>query len=132
MEKNGVEVYRIWWWNIDKAKKSSRKTLNWKTNIADRTNYHSSEFKKMRCKIQEFGKYQPCRMFLENTLAVEITMSAVKTETVIFRDKFGVKQHDKVLSKQQSLGLRLKKLFPNEDIIEEYFALHYRTDFTFK
>ena len=30
------------------------------------------------------------------------------------------------------MGLRLKKLFPNEDIIEEYSALHYRTDFTFK
>ena len=86
----------------------------------------------MRCEIQERGKYQSCRMFTENTLAVEITMSTVKTEAVIFRDKFGVKQHDKVLRKQQSLGLRLKKLFPNEDIIEEYFALHYRTDFTFK
>ena len=86
----------------------------------------------MRCEIQECGKYQPCRMFIENTAAVETTMSAVKTEAVIFRDKFGVKQHYKVLRKQQSLGLRLKKLFPNEDIIEEYFALHYRTDFTFK
>ena len=30
------------------------------------------------------------------------------------------------------MGLRLKKLFENEDIIEEYFALHYRSDFTFK
>ena len=30
------------------------------------------------------------------------------------------------------MGLRLKKLFPNEDITEEYSALHYRTDFTFK
>ena len=86
----------------------------------------------MRCEIQERGKYQPCRMFTENTLAVEITMSTVKTEAVIFRDKFGVKQHDKVLRKQQSLGLRPKKLFPNENIIEEYFALHYRTDFSFK
>ena len=71
-------------------------------------------------------------MFTENNAAVEITMSTVKTEEVIFRDKFGVKQHDQVLRKQQSLGLRLKKLFPNEDIIEEYFALHYRTHFTFK
>ena len=86
----------------------------------------------MRCEIQECGKYQPCRMFTENTLAVEITMSVVKTQAAIFNNKFGVKQHDKVLRKQQSLGLRLKKLFPNEDIIEEYFALHYRTDFTFK
>ena len=59
-------------------------------------------------------------------------MSAVKTQSAIFKSKFGVNQHDKVLRKQQSLGLRLKKLFPNENIIEEYFALHYRTDFTFK
>ena len=56
----------------------------------------------------------------------------IKTRATIFKSKFGVNQHDKVLRKQQSLGLRLKKLFPNENIIEEYFALHYRTDFTFK
>ena len=48
----------------------------------------------MRCKIQECGNYQPCRMFIENNLAV-------------------------------------KELFPNEDIIEEWSALH-RTDFTFE
>ena len=76
----------------------------------------------MRCKIQECGKYQPCRIFIKNTLAVEITMSAVKTQAAIFKRKFGVKQH-KVLHKQQSLGLRLKKLFPSEDIIDEDFAL---------
>ena len=70
-------------------------------------------------------------MFIENTLAVEITMSAVKTQAVFFRDKFGVNQHDKVLCKQQSLRLRLKKLFPNKDIIEEYFGLNYTADFTF-
>ena len=86
----------------------------------------------MRCEIQECGKYQPCRMFIENTSAVEITMSSVKTQAAIFRAKFGVNQHDKVLRKQQSLNLRLKKLFPNEDIVEQYFALNYRTDFTFK
>ena len=71
-------------------------------------------------------------MFIENTVAVEITMSAVKTQIAIFKSKFGVNQHDKVLRKQQSLGVRLKKLLSNENIIEEYFALHYRTDFTFK
>ena len=59
-------------------------------------------------------------------------MSAAKTQAAIFKSKFRVKQHDKVLRKQQPFGLRLKKLFPSEDIIEEYFALHYRTDFTFK
>ena len=128
--KNGIEVIEYCgeiWIN----QKHLEKKLDI-ANIADRTQYYSSEFKKMRCEIQECGKYQPCRMFIENTLAVEITMSAVKTQAVIFREKFGVNQHDKVLRKQQSLGLRLKKLFPSEDIIEEYFVLHYRTDFTFK
>ena len=86
----------------------------------------------MRCEIQECGKYQPCRIFIQNTLAAEMTMSAVKTQVAIIKSKFGVNQHDKVLRKQQSLGLRLKKLFPNENIIEEYFALHHRTDYNFK
>ena len=85
----------------------------------------------MRSEIQECGKYQACRIFIKNTLAVEI-MSSVKTQAATFQSKLGVNQHDKVLRKQQPLGLRLKKLFSNEDIIEEYFALHYRTDFTFK
>ena len=30
------------------------------------------------------------------------------------------------------MGLRLKILLPNRDIIEEHFSLHYRTLFTFK
>ena len=86
----------------------------------------------MRCELQKCDKYQPCRMFVENTLAVEITMSSVNRQAAIFKNKFGVNQHDKVLRKKQSLGLRLKKLFPSEDIIEEYFAVNYRTDFIFK
>ena len=48
-------------------------------NIADGTQNYSSEFKKMRCEIQECGKYQPCGVFVKNTLAVDITMSSVKT-----------------------------------------------------
>ena len=86
----------------------------------------------MRCKIQECGKYQPCRIFIKNTLAAEIRISSVKTQAAIFKSKFGVNQHDKVLRKQQSLGLRLKKLCPKEEVIEKYSALQHRTDFTFK
>ena len=42
----------------------------------------------MRCKIHDCDKYQPCRMFIENAAVVDITMNAVKTQAVIFRDKF--------------------------------------------
>ena len=89
-------------------------------NIADRTQYYPSKFKKMRCEIKDCGKYQPCRIFIKNTLAVEIAMVSVNKEAAIFRDKFGLNQHDRVLPKQQSLGLRPKNLFPNEDITEEF------------
>ena len=90
-------------------------------NIADRTQYYSD-----KC-----GKYQPCRMFIENSLAVEITMSAVKTQAAIFKNKFGVDQHDKVLRKQQSLGLRLKKLLSNENIIVRVFCFALQNTFYF-
>ena len=86
----------------------------------------------MRFEIRDCGNYQPSKMFIENCAAVDITMSSVKAKAAIFRSKFGVSQRDKVLRKQQSLGSRLEKLFPNEDIIEEYFVLNYRTDFISK
>ena len=36
------------------------------------------------------------------------------------------------MCRQQSLGLRLKELFLNKVLKEEYFAIHYNTDFTFE
>ena len=54
-------------------------------NIADRTQHYSSGFKKVRCEIQECGKYQPCRICIKNNLAVELTMSYVKTQAAIFK-----------------------------------------------
>ena len=40
-------------------------------NIADRTQHYFDKFSKMRSEIQECGKYQPCKMFIENTSVVE-------------------------------------------------------------
>ena len=100
-------------------------------NIGDRTQHYSDEFKKMRCEIQECGKYQPWRTFIENTLAVEITLSPVKPQAAIFKSKFGVNPNDKVLRKQQSLGLRLKKLLSNENIIVRVFCFALQNTFYF-
>ena len=54
----------------------------------------------MRCDIRDCGNYQPCKMFIENSVAVDIAMSSVKTKAAIFRSKFGVNQRDIVLRKQ--------------------------------
>ena len=66
----------------------------------------------MRCEIPEYGNYQPCRVLIQNILAAELTMTAKKTQAAIYKAKFGVNQHDIVLRRQQSSGLKLKKLFP--------------------
>ena len=52
-------------------------------------------FKKIRCEIQEYGSYQPCRVFIQNILAVQLTMTAKNTSSY-FKTKFGVNQHDSI------------------------------------
>ena len=47
----------------------------------------------MRCEVQECGNYQPCRVFIQNILAVQLTMTAKNTSSY-FKAKFGVNQHD--------------------------------------
>ena len=49
-------------------------------------------------------------LFIENTLAVKITVSFVKTQVAIFRDGFWINQHDKVFHKKQSPWFMTKKV----------------------
>ena len=55
----------------------------------------------MRCETQERGNYQPCRLFVQNILALQLTMTAKNTQVAIFKAKFGVNQLDLVLCGQQ-------------------------------
>ena len=56
-------------------------------NVSHKTQYYLSESKKMRCDIQDRGNYQPCRMFIENSVAKDITMNSVKAKVAISRSK---------------------------------------------
>ena len=66
--KNGTEVIKysgeIW---INQGHLQEKRDLS---NISDRTQYYSDEFKNMGCEIQEYGNYQPYRVFVHNILAV--------------------------------------------------------------
>ena len=53
-------------------------------------------------------------MFIQNVLAVQLRITAKKTQTATFKAKFGVIQHDIVLRRQQLLGLRFKILFSKQ------------------
>ena len=81
--KNGVEVIVF----------NGKKWLNEKhvekqlehSNLAAVTNQYSSELKKQRQELQNWGKYQSCRKFLEEGLAVQIIMDCRTTPTVNFK-----------------------------------------------
>ena len=45
--------------------------------------------------------------------------------------KLGFNQLDLIMTKQQLLGLRLRKLFPNTEIIEDFSASIYLIDYYF-
>ena len=49
------------------------------SNIAPRTQYYSSKFKRKRYETQDCEDYEPCRMFLKEELAVTIIMDTRKT-----------------------------------------------------
>ena len=79
-KKNGVEAinYDIKKW-INQTQLEN--TLG-HSNIASRTQYYSSKFKRKMYEIQECEDYQPCRMFLKEELAVTIMMDTRTTKAV--------------------------------------------------
>ena len=77
MGKNGVEVIeyagQVWINQKNLEKKTWYCKYIWQNSIL-----FLKIPQKMRCEIQKCGNYQPCIIFIENTLAVEIAMSLNK------------------------------------------------------
>ena len=85
-KKNSVEAI-----NYDRKKWINQTQLGnalGHSNIASRTQYYSSEYKRKSYEIQDCEDYQPCRMFLKEELTVAITMDTRTTKVVEFRAKF--------------------------------------------
>ena len=49
-------------------------------------------------------------------------------EAIEFRSKLGFTQHDIILTKEQSMMLKITKLFPNQKILLQHSVLDYRID----
>ena len=125
MEKNGVEEI-----NYDSKKWINQTQLGNAldhSNIASRTQYYSSEYKRKRYEIQDCEDCQPCRMFLKEELAITIMMDTRTTKAVEFRASFKINEHNIILTKKQSIGSKIVKAWPNENIIEQFFVLNEKT-----
>ena len=71
------------------------------SNIVSITQYYSSKYKRQRRQVQDCNHYQPCRVFVDEELVIEIMMDTRTKAVLKFRDKLGINQHDPILTKEQ-------------------------------
>ena len=105
--------------------------LGYKNLVGNKTQYYSDEFKKRRCKIQDCEDFQPCRKFIAEELAIHLIIDIKTVKAAELKIKLGFNQLDPIMTKQQSIGLRIRKTFPNEEIIEDFYVkkFDYMIDF---
>ena len=86
---------------------------------------------KQRQEIQNCGNYQPCRIFLKESLAVQIIMDFRTTPAVNVSTKLGFRQHDPILPQEESKLLKVVTLFEAKKIILKHSFLGNRIDVYF-
>ena len=111
--------------------KDLEKALGCKNLAGNKTQYYSNEFKKRRWEIQDYEDYQPCRKFIAEELAIHLILDTKTVKAGQLKIKLGFNQLDPIMTKQRSIGLRLRKLFSSKEIIEDFSALNYLIDFYF-
>ena len=111
--------------------KHLEKAVGYKNVAGNKTQYYSDEFKERRCEIQDCQDFQPCRKFIAGKLAIHLILDIKTVKAGELKTKLGFNQLDPIMTKQQSIGLRIRKTFPNEEIIEDFYVkeFDYKTDF---
>ena len=123
--KNDVEAikYKFKRWINEK---DLEKALGRKNLAGTKTQYYSDEFKKRR-----YEDFQACRKFIAEELAIHLILDTKTVKAGELKIKLGFNQLDPIMTKQQSIGLGLRKLFPNKEIIEDFSVLNYLIDYYF-
>ena len=81
--------------------------------------------------MQDCEDFLPCRKIIAEELAVHLITDIKTIKAGELKINLGFNQIDPVMTKQRVIGLRLKMLFSNEEIIEDFSALNYLIDFYF-
>ena len=111
--------------------KHLEKAVCYKNLAGNKTQYYSDEFKERRYEIQDYEDFQPCRKFIAEKLAIHLILDIKTVKAGELKTKLGFNQLDPIMTKQQSIGLRIRKTFPNEEIMEDFYVkeFDYKTDF---
>ena len=108
-----------------------KKALGCKNLAGSKTQYYSNEFKKRTYEIQDSEDFQPCRKLIAEELPIHLILGTKTAKAGELKIKLGFNHLDPIMTKQQSIGLRLRKKFSSEEVIEDFSALNYLTDFYF-
>ena len=98
------------------------KVISYKNLTGNRTQQYSDELKKKRCEIQDCEDFQPCRKFIAEKLTIHLIIDIKTVKAGELKTRLGFNQLDPIMTKQQSIGLRIRKTFPNEKIIEDFYV----------
>ena len=95
--------------------------LGYKSLASNKTEYCSDEFKKRRCEIQDCEHFQPFRKFIAEELVVQLIIDIKTVKAAEFKIKLAFNKIDPIMSKEESIGLRIRKAFSIEKIIENFY-----------
>ena len=98
------------------------KVISYKNLTGNRTQQYSDELKKKRCEIQDCEDFQPCRKLIAEKLTIHLIIDIKTVKAGELKTRLGFNQLDPIMTKQQSIGLRIRKTFPNEKIIEDFYV----------
>ena len=84
-------------------------------------------FKKQRCESID-SKYQPCRRFIREDLAIQLIMDTRTISSIDFKNKLGINSQDPIMTQEQSILTKIKDSFSTKKIIFQHFVLGYRID----
>ena len=71
------------------------------SNLAAVTLQYPVKYRKQRQELQNCGNYQPCRIFLKESLAAQIIIDCRTTPAVNSRTKLAFRQHDAIMTQEQ-------------------------------
>ena len=97
-------------------------------NLPAITLQYSSELRKQKQELQNYGKNQPRRRLLKENFAKQIIMDCRTTSAVNFITRLGFKQHDPIMTQEQSILSKIVTVFAVEEIILQLNFLGYRIE----
>ena len=124
-KNNGIEVIIVN--NVKWLNKKLLENHLGHSNLSMLTLKYADCFKKQRCELID-SKYQPCRRFIREDLAIQLIMDTRTIPSIDFKNKLGFNSQDPIMTQEQSILTKIKDSFSTEKIIFQHFILGYRID----